>query len=169
MTTHHTDPYKSYYLKTQSPVYTDMHTHTPKILIHTKAHRSSHTDSHRQTHTHPSPGSCPAQRGRMNYIPSVGREVGSVLPGSMGSLGQACTLALSRCLCEPAHTHTYTHIHIHTRFGPQSHPPDPHPYRPDKGFHHEVCGKEMRRLAGSSCGHHGYGADPLLLHPAWPT
>ena len=66
---------------------------------------------HTHTYTHtPSPGSCPAQRGRMNLIPSVGREVGRVLPGSVGSLGQACTLALSRCVCEPAHTHTHTHF-----------------------------------------------------------
>lgn len=67
---------------------------------------------HAHTHTS-SPGSCPAQRGRMNLIPSVGREVGSVLPGSVGSLGQACILALSRHLCEPAHTHTHTNF-IHT-------------------------------------------------------
>lgn len=157
------------HIKTQSHAYTDMSTHLQDTHPHKGTQKQScgqpqaFTHPRMLTHT-PLPRPLPSPARKEKPHPFSRQGTGKYLTQICWFPWPRHTHELCAGTCVSLNTHTLIHAPTPnlTLLAPIS-------AGRTKELIGEVCGEEMRRLAGSSCCHHGYRADPLLLHSAWPT
>lgn len=138
------------------------------MLTHTKKQPHRHSDSlYTPSYSHTQcllALALPNQRSNTKAPCLSWQESQPCLIPSLAPQDEAHAPVWTRPSCE------LEHIHRNTHSNPQSHPPSP-PSLLDrtKKLMGEVCGKEMGRLAGSSCCHHGYQLTHFSTQPGPPS